>query len=145
LNGIGTEYNWVAPGFQVLWENAMNERCRKCYRELLPGERIVQVARGRYWPGYETPTYKAYGAVVGEWHEECFDEFGLDEQEGLYHCALCGKSLGDSDEVVYAVRGLKPRKPYIRRLVHNNSYATRDLRRRMWVFRLWRFFRIATL
>jgi hypothetical protein len=92
----------------------------KCYRDgcrrkkLEAGEVVCQVALGQHWSPYETPTR---GGVVGEWHEACFEEsfpaLYQSEPNGAA-CFSCARPIDNLEEVVYGVRGLKPRPPFVR-------------------------------
>jgi len=92
----------------------MADKCPKCGCEIIPGQQVLQIARGHYfWPAI-TPTYTFPFPVVAEFHFECYQEYPLRPQEQPYHCFFCGELIEDRTRVVYAVRGRKPTSGYIR-------------------------------
>ena len=84
----------------------MTEKCRaeSCKLPLFQGERIVQMATGKYFDGYITPTFSG---IVAEWHEECFQEFTLRPQLVPYVCQTCHKPVKHGDKVIYICIGNK--------------------------------------
>jgi len=92
----------------------MNSECVKCGEPLIPGTRVLQVARGYYYQGFITPTYASSSSVLLEGHEDCLADFPVYPQRGLYDCLVCQLRIQDGAEVVYAVTGSKPRFPYKR-------------------------------
>jgi DNA-directed RNA polymerase subunit RPC12/RpoP len=90
-----------------------------CKRPLLTGDRIVQMAQGRCFHGYITPTYT--DPVIGQWHVDCFREFPLREQTMPYRCRSCGKQIEHNAEIMYVCIGDKPARGYIR--PENRGYS----------------------
>ena len=91
----------------------MNDVCNGCDKKLRIGEKVFQLAVGKYMKPYITPTYTSSNAVIAEWHEECFNaNFSIQEQP--YHCVFCGDELHDGIKVVYITLGNKPPHPYKR-------------------------------
>lgn len=73
----------------------MAHRCEAedCYALLKPGDRVVQMVRGRYFQEQITPTYGDFVSDpdVREWHEHCFKEFKLISQAGLTNASSASK------------------------------------------------------
>src|SRR5437868_15459431 len=92
----------------------MNENCPNCLNPLGTGDRVFQLARGRYYVPFETPSY-AYGpSVLLEVHEECCQNFPIDMQRQPYKCRECDDRLQHGEDVVYGVLGDKPSPQYTR-------------------------------
>ncbi len=87
----------------------MTNICVSCGVPLTPGKRVVQLATGRYFPEYITPTYGDFVSEpeVQEWHEECFKEFNLTAQSGHNACIQCGELIQHSEFVHYITVGTK--------------------------------------
>src|SRR6201986_5145687 len=92
----------------------MKTKCSECGKSLTPGARIFQLARGRYFKGFETPTYVSGSAVLYEGHEGCFTDFPLSPQQPPYTCVICEQGFRRGAEEVYAVVGFKPDVQYRR-------------------------------
>ena len=108
----------------------MSDKCPRCPVPLRVGDRVFQLARGRYFGPSITPTYRNRWAVLGEWHEECFRKhpkirfnngdidreyiIEITAQEQPYICSLCGDEIERRDWVYYGVIGGKPAKPWFR-------------------------------
>ena len=88
--------------------------CSVCQQRLNSGTRIYQFAVGRYYRGFQTPTYENSSAVISECHEECFSEPSLTPQPGPYDCSLCSQAIGNGTRVLYLVQGDKPAPGYKR-------------------------------
>jgi hypothetical protein len=98
----------------------MKDICDACHKPIEHGSLILQFARGKYYPGFETPTYASGGGfILFETHADCsikcFKDAAFDPQWlQPYHCSLCKGSLPHGTEVVYASFGTKPSSGYIR-------------------------------
>lgn len=83
----------------------MGQSCGGCSIPLNAGERIYQLATGRYERDTITPHLSA---VVAEWHLECLQNSGLVSQMSPYSCSSCGGDVADWEVVVYITKGEKP-------------------------------------
>jgi hypothetical protein len=72
-----------------------------CRLPLRRGDRVVQMLRGKSYPGYITP---AFADILAEWHENCFHEFILSPQTAPYRCQVC-QELTEGDDIVCFVIG----------------------------------------
>lgn len=97
----------------------MKDTCDACHKPIEHGSLILQIARGKYYPGFETPTYASGGGfILSETHADClvkcfipaFDPQWLPP----FQCSLCKRSLPGGTDVVYAACGTKPSSGYIR-------------------------------
>lgn len=81
----------------------------ECGLLIKPGDRFVQMTRGRYFPAQITPTYGDFVADpdVREWHSSCFTEYDLVPQEPPYRCLRCGRRIQHAEEVYYITIGTK--------------------------------------
>lgn len=91
----------------------MNETCSVCLRRISPATRIYQLSVGRYYRGFETPTYEARDSVIYECHESCLTA-SLESQAPPYACSLCDGRLDTGARVIYLVAGDKPAPGYKR-------------------------------
>lgn len=88
-------------------------RCTGCRNAIEPGALIYQLTRGRYFKGWETPTYS--WSPIREWHFTCFDsDFPLKAQIEPYTCSVCGTEFDSTSDVVYITKGYRPQLGYIR-------------------------------
>jgi hypothetical protein len=96
----------------------MNNRCETddCGALLAPGDRVVQMASGRYFPEQITPTYGDFVSdpEVRQWHAECFKEFDLVRQAPPYKCLRCHRPIQRSEEVYYITVGTKYSLQHVR-------------------------------
>lgn len=94
----------------------MSSECERCGKKIRAGQRVVQMAKGRYCVGQITPTYGDFVANpdVREWHEQCFTEYSLARQKGPYRCLNCGETIAHASMVYYILIGTKPAPGYIR-------------------------------
>lgn len=86
----------------------MSDICPKCDGSVTQGMRIFQIAVGKYYIGFETPTYQDGFSVLYEYHIECFSSPLLNPQRQPYNCSFCGDALRSRDTVIYGVEGDKP-------------------------------------
>jgi len=94
----------------------MSSECERCGEKIRAGQRVVQMAKGRYCADQITPTYGDFvtDPDVREWHEDCFTEYNLTPQSGHYRCLNCGKKIAHASSVYYIVVGTKPVPEYVR-------------------------------
>ncbi len=80
----------------------MSDTCNSeaCNRPFVSGDRIVYMAKGRYQSAHSTPV--VFQALLGEWHQRCFDEVPLQRQSMPFRCQVCTGPIRHGDEVVYA-------------------------------------------
>ena len=90
----------------------MADICRSdsCERPILPGERMVQVARGYWYEGAITPTLHH---IETEWHEKCYPGL-LRAQRAPYVCADCRNTIRHGQYVTYITVGDAPGDSYSR-------------------------------
>lgn len=94
----------------------MSKECERCGEKISAGDRVIQMAKGRYCIGQITPTYGDFvgNPDVREWHEACFAEYKLKPQSGPYKCLNCGNRITHGAMVFYIVIGTMPEPGYIR-------------------------------
>lgn len=105
--------NSVAMLWQRIERHALmihEHQCETCGGRIATGALMVQLARGRVFSGFETPTYLESRETDREWHAECHT---LDTSAHRSGCVACGKPVDDAT-VYYATVGLCPGPAYRR-------------------------------
>lgn len=103
------------PSIARLFERAwtvpipVEHTCETCRNQIVTGEPMIQLARGRALAGFETPTYVDERGTDRVWHAECLSI----EDPFEYLCANCTKSVKGMT-VWYAVRGRCPGRGFRR-------------------------------
>lgn len=92
----------------------MADKCPSCHCDILPGQEILQIARGQYLRPAITPTYTFPLPILAEYHLDCYQGQTLEPQEQPYRCQFCRVPIRDGEQVLYATRGTMPDPGYIR-------------------------------